>query len=78
MNKLLLFVLILIAIYLVRRSLRPSTPTPRDTAAAGAGKVERMVACAQCGLHVPEGEALEADGQHFCCEAHQRIHRGQA
>lgn len=32
---------------------------------------EEMVACSQCGLHLPRGEALPAAGGHFCSEAHR-------
>lgn len=31
---------------------------------------ERIVACAQCGLHIPQSEALIRAGQPYCCEAH--------
>ncbi len=35
---------------------------------------ERMVACARCGVHLPESEALEADdGGRFCSEEHRRL-----
>ena len=35
---------------------------------------ERMVACARCGIHLPESESLQ-DGElrHFCSEAHRRL-----
>jgi len=34
---------------------------------------ERMVACARCGVHLPESEALEGDGGRFCSEEHRRL-----
>jgi uncharacterized protein len=33
---------------------------------------ERMVTCAYCGVHLPESDALAADGQHYCHEAHRQ------
>lgn len=33
---------------------------------------ERMVACAHCGVNVPEGESLRLGLRHYCCAAHQR------
>ncbi len=32
---------------------------------------EKVVPCALCGLHVPEGEALQAGDRHYCSEAHR-------
>lgn len=50
---------------LLRRSAttRPSTPH----------KVENMVACHHCGLHIPEDEAIVKEGHRYCCEAHARL-----
>lgn len=33
---------------------------------------ERMVTCAYCGVHLPESDALPADGRHYCHEAHRK------
>ncbi|MDR1853920.1 MAG: hypothetical protein LBR05_03330 [Azoarcus sp.] len=33
---------------------------------------ERVIACARCGVHVPESEGVYAGGEFFCCEAHRR------
>jgi uncharacterized protein len=33
-----------------------------------------MLACAQCGLHLPRGEALPGRGGVFCSEAHRAEH----
>ena len=30
-----------------------------------------MVACAQCGTHLPKGEALERQGRWYCCAQHR-------
>ena len=40
-------------------------PQPRTD-----GSAERMVACTQCGLHIPTSEALMRAGQPYCCAAH--------
>lgn len=57
-----------LALYVLRRLFhRPaSDTTPRS------GSAENMVRCAQCGLHLPEAEAIAHEGRHFCCEAHRR------
>ena len=35
---------------------------------------DSIVACAQCGLHLPSGEALPGRGGVYCCEAHRSTH----
>ncbi len=32
-----------------------------------------MVSCAQCGLHLPKGEALPGRGGVFCSAAHRQV-----
>jgi uncharacterized protein len=58
-----------LAIYALRRILQYLTPQ-KKTAAPGAAK--NMVRCAQCGLHLPESEAIADRGQHFCSQEHRR------
>ena len=41
-------------------------PTPE------AEKPQAMVACRQCGLHVPRAEAVSGDQGLYCCAEHQR------
>ncbi|MDR2015980.1 MAG: hypothetical protein LBP99_10260 [Azoarcus sp.] len=36
----------------------------------GKAQAERMLACAFCGVHVPESEGVRAAGKFFCCKAH--------
>lgn len=77
MAKLLVFLLILLGIYLIRRALvRPPAPPQHGEADRPTPpSVERMVECAHCGLHVPESEAVASEGLSFCCEAHRQAHR---
>lgn len=50
-----------------RRSPPPVPPAPP--------RVEDMVACAHCGVHLPRGEAVASgDGTLFCGEPHRRAH----
>jgi len=30
-----------------------------------------MVACARCGVHLPESDALHEGKHHYCCAAHR-------
>jgi len=68
--KLLLLVVVVIAVLWLarggRRRVASSDPTspplpPQQT----------MVACSQCGLHLPRGDALPGRGGLFCGEAHR-------
>ena len=50
---------------LLSKAKRPTTqqeqPSSDDT----------MVRCEQCGLHIPEREAIMKDGKTYCCEEHR-------
>lgn len=71
MGRILFFLLLAVAIYLLWRSLQRRDGAPRAT-----GGDERlpqaMVSCATCGLHVPRQEALMLGDRYFCCEEHRR------
>lgn len=65
----LLIVVVLVLLWLLRGKRRPVAPPaapPRDDAGA-----RPVVACAQCGVHLPRDEALPGRGGVFCGEAHR-------
>ncbi|OIQ83897.1 hypothetical protein GALL_342900 [mine drainage metagenome] len=68
MSRLLLFGLVGLVVYLVLRDRRrgASGGTVR-----GPRPAEQMVLCAQCGVHLPEGESLRSGEHCYCCEAHR-------
>ena len=73
MMKYLLVIAVVAVFYLhwkkQRQSLRPPTPPAKPTLAPP----QPMVACAHCGLHLPQGDALIDTRQHpYCCEAHRQ------
>jgi len=82
-RNILLFILFLIGLYYVRRALRrPGAPGPQagrqdDEPAPQRGapvaEIEQMVACAHCGLHVPESESVRGGGSFYCSEEHRRL-----
>ncbi len=69
MSRLLLIIAIAAAVYLLIRSYRKQAPKQEKTTA------EDMVRCVYCGVHLPKGESLHADGQFFCGEEHRDAHR---
>jgi len=73
MAKILLLALVALAIFWLffGRHKRPS-----DRGSKPSAKVERMVVCAHCHLHVPESESVVADGRHFCCDEHRKLGTG--
>jgi len=78
MRNLLLFLLILIGVYYLRRLLA-GEKTDDATTAAGApatsqrGEAEQVLPCAHCGLLVPASEGVEAQGRFFCSPEHLRL-----
>ena len=76
MRSLLIFVLVLIAIWWVRRALTRfgrSGPGAGGTKRSRPAESERMLGCAHCGLHVPESEGVRVGEDFFCCEEHRRL-----
>ena len=76
MRSLLIFILVLVAIWWVRRALsRFGSGGPRADGKrrSRADEPEQMVGCAQCGLHVPESEGVREGKDFFCCEEHRRL-----
>lgn len=72
MSKLILLLLLGFLAYLVFRGVRRSAR--RQEQAEKPQAPERMVACARCGVHLPESEAIEGDGgRRFCSEEHRRL-----
>ena len=82
MTRVVLLILAVLALlWLLRRAFagRKSAARPRPEAA-----VPELVACGQCGVHLPRNEALGGDGSvapatgpFYCCEEHRRTGAGQ-
>lgn len=70
MSRLLLIIAIVAVVYLLIRSYRKQAPQQDKPIAA-----EDMVRCAHCGVHLPKGESIEADGQFFCGAGHRDAYR---
>lgn len=59
-----LIVLALIVIIAKRLWQKPRPPARRSR------ENERMVQCANCGIYIPDQEALTRDGHYYCSQAH--------
>ena len=67
--KIILLVIPVLLVWWILRLLRGS---PASIEKPTKPPVENMVACAKCGLHVPEKEAVTRDGKSYCSEEHAR------
>ncbi len=72
MSKLFFLGLLGVVVYLVLRGMRRSAdaasrPVPPEPAA------QTMVACAQCGVHLPQSESLTSGDRFYCCEQHREL-----
>ena len=70
--KILLIVVVFAAVYFLLRGYARSfgARPPQDRMRNG----EDMVRCRHCGLHLPRGESLSAEGDFYCSEEHRRLH----
>lgn len=75
MKFLILIAVVLGAVWLLRGMRKPRLPdVPPPPAPQGP---DEMVACAQCGVHLPRSEALPGRGGVFCGEAHRNAYESQ-
>ena len=70
MSRLLFLLAIVAVVYLLFRVYRRNAPRQDQ-----GGTAEDMVRCAHCGVHLPRGESVRADGQDFCSAEHRDAHR---
>jgi len=65
LRLLILFIVIALLVWLLRRALRRPQPPPRELHG-------RMLRCAHCGLHVPADEAVMDGDTPYCCADHRQ------
>jgi uncharacterized protein len=69
----LIFVLLIVGVVALGVWMMRRTAIGRS---ADAPRLDAMVACAHCGLHVPTAEAVERDGRSYCSAAHRDLGPG--
>lgn len=71
MKGLLLLMVVLVGAWWWRQKNRVKSSSDKPTNQAS---TERMVHCAHCGLHLPQTDAIVANGVFFCSNEHQLRH----
>ncbi len=66
MSRLILLLLLGLIVFLLFKALRGGSRVRRRPQK----KIENMVACAVCGVRIPESESLSRGDSHYCCEEH--------
>jgi len=75
--------IILCALVAVRLTVRRARRSPGHSARHASGarahaapqSAEPMVLCAHCGVYLPRSDALQRDGQTWCCGEHADAHQ---
>jgi len=70
MKFLVLIVAVVVLLWLLRSGRRGTQPPPAAKPVPP-GELQAMVSCAQCGIHLPQNEALPGRGGVFCGEPHR-------
>ncbi|PKO93245.1 MAG: hypothetical protein CVU16_05160 [Betaproteobacteria bacterium HGW-Betaproteobacteria-10] len=69
MKYLILFVVIALVWSFWKKQQNP--PAPKNPANPDAA-TQKMLVCAHCGVHFPEGDGVDDAGKAYCSEAHHR------
>ncbi|MBT9502074.1 MAG: hypothetical protein IV092_12560 [Burkholderiaceae bacterium] len=69
-----LILLLVIGIVALLLGFKRRTPPPMRREDEPKKKALSMVSCAECGLHLPVGEALPGVGGHFCSAEHRNAY----
>ena len=74
MRFVVLVLLVVLAVWLVRRALRAARAG--DPLEKVRPVQQDLVSCARCGVHLPRAEARESGGRLYCGEEHARLGAG--
>lgn len=73
MSRILFFLLLAVLVWVLFFKKKPADRGD-GPARKGDPPAERIVQCAQCGLRLPEGEAIVNGTRHFCSAEHRDEH----
>lgn len=71
MGQLLRIIIILFGLWLVLEIIKRALASHKNHPSRKPS-IASMVACAHCGVHLPESEAIQKDGKYYCCEEHRK------
>lgn len=66
------YLLLVAVLYVLWRVWKKRQDGPLKPPPAASRPVERMVLCAHCSVHLPEGDAIRDGALFYCCEAHRQ------
>jgi uncharacterized protein len=66
-------IIVILAVLAYRLIKRWLNNLPRQSGVASKGKIDQMVRCHYCGLHIPQDEALHADNHWYCNQEHRQL-----
>jgi uncharacterized protein len=79
MKYLLVLAVVLLAFWIWRNNrIKDATPPPSPRKPAALRQPTPMVACLDCGTHLPESEAVKGRQGAYCSAEHRRRHEGTA
>ncbi len=80
MKYLLVLAVVVVAFWFWRqgRQVDNDTPPAAPRRAKPLPPPTAMVACQQCGTHLPDTDSVRGRQGAYCCEEHRRLHEGQA
>ena len=73
--NLLRLIIIALAVWIVIVLIRNARHRKQVSDRRPTDKVENMVSCAQCGMHLPENEAIRDGERYFCSKEHRNEFR---
>ena len=72
MGQLLRIIIILFGLWLVLQIIKRALASHENHPSRKLS-IASMVACAHCGVHLPESEAIQKNGKHYCCDEHLKV-----
>ncbi len=76
MKYLVLLLIVLAGIWWIRQQRKPDHRTKGDSQHNTPNGPQTMVPCANCGTHVPEGDAIQGRHGVYCSEPHRQHQEG--
>ena len=73
MTRLLLLIILAFLVFLAIRALRRFKSDKENSKPQSDLLEDSFVACAHCGVHIPQSDAIRSGSLMFCSEAHRQL-----